>query len=476
MPRDFFLSYASLDDKPGIPGQPESRWVTTFREALVGRLQFYLRREADVFFDCADLAGNAALTSKIEAALDDSHLFVAISSPTYYSRPWCKIERERFVARLGLHPVAAERVFVIHTIDVDPLIKPQTWQGEFFPDIRGYYFYREDKDGRLHTLGSPALNLGIADASSYYLEIERLAQDMAKRIRELASPAPPQPAVAAISSPAADAVFLAENAFRSHADREELRGALRAAGFEVRPAASLAGKPPGELAAALADGLAFVQIVSPVLLEMPGGQGNTYDEVQLAAARAAGLPTFRWRAPDLDLAAGALNYPAFKEFADAPDVRRQLLPSFKADLITALTDLRAGRRVKQAVQGDERLVLIAGEPDDLATHATLVGQQLQNCALGHFITEDPGAELQAEDVRGFLVLYGGSRAEGVRDRLKMVRSLPKIRQRDLRVGIYFCEPPPDYAVRRLLFDMPSFKKIRWDDPPSFDAFAQAVAQ
>jgi hypothetical protein len=399
-------------------------------------------------------------------------LLVAISSPTYYARPWCKLERDRFIARLGPNPVTAERVFVIHMTEVDPLIKPKTWQAEFFPDLKGYYFFSEGPDGRLNTLGYPALDVELADKNSYYTQINRLAEDMAKRIRALENAVAPQPVVEVVE--ARDAVFLAENALRSHADREELRVALEAKGFEVRPAASLATKPAAELTAAMSDALAFVQIVSPVLLELPGGGGKTYDEQQLEAA--AGLPKFRWRAPDMDLAASAANYPSFKEFAEAPDVRPQLLPIFKTDLLEALETLRAAKRVKQAVQGDERLVLITGDSFDLEQYGDSVAQQLQTHALGHLVTDSPAAELEAEDVRGFLVLYGASKAEWVRDRLRIIRTLPKTRLRDLRVGVYFCPPPPDRAGRRLLFDMPSFQKIDWNDQSSLEAFATAVSQ
>src|SRR6266446_254357 len=183
MPHDIFLSYACMDNEPAIPGRPNSAWVTTFREVLFGRLKGLLAREPNVFFDNSDLSGNSALTPRIEAALNDSHLFVAISSPAYYARPWCKLERTRFIARLQPNPVAAERVFVIHITDVDPLIQPRAWQSEFFPDLKGYYFYREHTDGRLHTLGSPSLDLPVADANSYFIEIERVAHDMFERIR-----------------------------------------------------------------------------------------------------------------------------------------------------------------------------------------------------------------------------------------------------------------------------------------------------
>jgi hypothetical protein len=473
MPHDFFLSYACLDDKPAIPGRPDSAWITTFREALNGRLQFYLRREVDAFFDNQELSGNSALTPKIEAALDNAHLFVAISSPTYYARPWCKLERARFLARLQPNPVLAERVFVIHLTEVDPLIAPLKWQQEFFADMKGYDFFREKEDGRLHPLGSPALDFPIADANSYYEELESLAQDMARRIGELERP--PAPAgVAAPTTDAADVVFLAENAIRSRPEREELRTALFEAKYDVRSAGSLVGKSAEETAAAIAGALAFVQIVSPVLLELPDGSGATFDQAQLAAA--GSLPRFRWRAPELDVDAAAVNYAGFKEFALAPDVRAKLLPKFKEELLEALKDLAAKKRVKQAVQGDERLVLVTGDPADLAAHGPALWPQLRGRAIGHVIAEAAEEELAAEDVHGFLVLYGDSPAQWVKERLSIVRKLPKTRRSELSVGVYFCAPPPPFPGRELLYDMPSFHKIRWDDPPSFDAFAAAVAQ
>ena len=468
MPHDFFLSYAHSDNKPAIPNRAESEWVTTFHNVLVNRVGYYLGRPVDSFFDRGDLSGNSALSPEIETGLGSSHLFVAISSPAYYRREWCRLERKRFLRELGDHPALAKRVFVIHTTDVDPLIKPLTWQGEFFPDLTGYYFFRENTsgDGRKRKLGDPTLT---ETETEYYKEVDRVAHDMAERIRQMETPGTP---VAPTTVPLGDAVFLAENAFRSHNEREQLRAALQKAGFDVRPHTSLAGKSTEELAAAMADALAFVQIVSPALVEIPGGEGKTYDQVQLEAA--AALPKFRWRAPDLDIDAAATNYPGYKDFAVAADVRATLLSSFQIDLLAALEKLRAERRVKQAVHGDEPLVLIAGDPADIDAHGAAITQRLQSHALGHLVTESPADELEAPDVRGFLVLYGGSKAEWVRDRLRVLRTLPITRTRDLPVGIYFCPPPPDLGRRQLLFDMPSFRKIRWDDTSSLDAFARAV--
>jgi hypothetical protein len=487
MPHDFFLSYASIDDEEAVPAMAESKWITTFRELLSRRLKKLLTRDVDVFFDSENLRGNSALSLRLQNAVGDSHLFVAISSRAYYTRPWCRWERWRFIRPLRPHPAKAERVFIIHTTCVDSDIKPRSWQGQFFPDVRGYFFYRERQKTNFQ-LGAPHLGIKIADADSYFLELERLAQEMNRRIRELEdppppppdpTPSPPGPAPTAIPSvsPAAsgDAVFLAENAFRSHAEREEVFAALRAAHFEVRPAASLSAQGLDALDTALKDALAFVQLVSPTLIEIPGGGGKTYDQVQVETALSRGIPCFRWRAPDLDLAAGARNHRGYAEFAGAPDVRPQLLPQFVADLLPALAELRAKRRLRQSASADGGTVIIAGDAADLDSHAGTVAQKLKEQSLCSFISEFPASELTASDVRGYVVIYGKATAESVRDRLRLIRALPRNRQQELRVGIYFGSPSGAPTAKPLPFDMPDFHKIRWDDSVALAAFARAVS-
>src|SRR6185369_7492588 len=138
-----------------------------------------------------------------------------------------------------------------------------------------------------------------------------------------------------------------------------------------------------ELTAAISQAAAFVQIVSPTLLELPAGA--MHDFRQIEAAREAQKPIFRWRAPDLDVEAVAKIYAGYKEFAGGSDVRQQLLPQFKVDLLAALKDLSAARLMKEtkdAGQGGEgRLVLVTGEPPDLQQYGGRISEKLSDCNL-----------------------------------------------------------------------------------------------
>lgn len=464
MPIDFFLSYATLDDKPALPDEEKSRWVTTFRKALLGNLPAHLNREPTYFFDDQDLHGNDPLTPEIQQNLKDAHLFVAISSDTYYTRPWCRLERRSFLDKLGVNPALARRVLVVHLDRVDQA----AWQAEFFPDVRGYEFYREESKGIYRPLGKPYLGLDPVDTKAYYDAIDLLARDMANRIRELEQEAAGQP------RSSRGVVFLAENSALARTPREDLRVALEEAQYDVRSASALVGLTEEKRAAAQAGALAFVQVVSTAPMETPGTPGTTYDQVQFAGAQ--GLPLFRWRAPQLDFKPLDAAYPGYEQFALAADVREDLFPKFKEELLSGLKALSAKKQVAAAAQGDDRLVLVTGDPDDLDQHSQGVGAALRQRQLGHLITKEPAEELAADDVYGFLVVYGGTPAEFVSDRLRIYRRLPKPRQALLRgrVGVYFTAPPPPLARRELLYDLPWFHKIHWDDPSSLDKFAQAV--
>ena len=104
MPKDFFLSYATLDDEPAIPGVEASRWVSTFRQALTGRVQFFLRRKAQAFFDCADLHGNAGFTQALESARKETERPTLIVAKTFKGKGVSFMENQ-----IGWHGVAPNK-------------------------------------------------------------------------------------------------------------------------------------------------------------------------------------------------------------------------------------------------------------------------------------------------------------------------------------------------------------------------------
>ena len=93
---------------------------------------------------------------------------------------------------------------------------------------------------------------------------------------------------------------------------------------------------------------------------------------------------------------------------------------------------------------------------------------------GYFISDDPATELLQGEVRAFLVLFADAAPEAVRDYLRLVRALPRLRQRELCVGICFCPRSAENGPAQLLFQLPSFRQIPWDDPAALSAFAAAI--
>jgi hypothetical protein len=476
MAYDFFLSYACMDNESADPVSPEaSRWVTTFANALRKELKSELGREPEIFFDQKDLGGNTALTPEIKGALATSLLFVGISSPAYYKRPWCRLERLEFISQLGANPAATGRLFVVHTKDMNAegRIEEGTWQDEFCPDLKGYFFFRKNPlTGDEMTLGSPALIMGAPGYHDYFSEIRKLAKEMAEQLREMTAP-PVPPAGVPIGGPR-DVVYLAETASESYPDREEIRVALAGAGYEVRPA-GIGRRPEAAyreaVTSAMIGALAFVQVIGPAPQELPKCPVSC-DEIQRELA--AGLTQIRWRPPGL--AVDEALFPAHKAFAAAPDVREQLLPTFKDELLKELKALATARSVKDQAAKDGRLVVISAGEEDIENFAVPVTQRLGTFSLGHLITDSLADELNQEDVHGLLVFYGDVEPEWVRDRLRVIRSLPKTRRDQIEVGIYFPPMAAGPGERPLLFDMPAFRKIRAEVPAQIDEFAKAVSE
>lgn len=468
---DFFLSYATSDDKPAIHGVEGSRWVTAFFETLKNRVGFHLGRPAQPFLDRSELEGNAPLTNQITNALDNTRLFVAVSTPTYYKRPWCEKERSHFIASLGVEPAAARRVFVVHQTCLDSK-NPLSWQSYFFPDVRGYYFHRQKlqtEGGGFATFGFPLVT--PENASEYGSAVDALARDMAKRIMELEQ-APHPPQAGATGGQAAvgvrETVLLAPCSFRMSQEFEELRRTLDGEGFEV--------VVPGTAAAATPDGirgsLGFVQIVGPALFEIPGDpSGNTLDKEIWRAATAAGLPMFRWRSPDVDVDAAGKNHPGHEDFLRVA-VREQLFATFKKDLVDELALLREKRRIASRANGN-RVVLLVADRADLVSAARLE-PVLRGAGLGTWIAESPDADVLADDMCALLVYYGQASPEAVRRHLSIVRTLPSPRRRNLPVGVYFEQPPPNRASKHLFFSLPDFHLVDWNDGPAFQRFIGSI--
>ena len=295
---DFFVSYASVDNKP--VSQEDRGWV----DALVGHLTDELarklgRREAFTYWmDTQDLRGNHEAENHIPEQVKRSAVFLAILSPGYVASTFCKLELDTFVKRFG---GAGGRLFVIYKEEIDerqhkvpePLRRPVK-----------YDFWYVERNGRRRFLGSPLPNpLDHDDRKLYYPKILDVRNDIAEKLHELKK--------TPTATAAAPAVLLAEVTSQPLKNRrDEVRRYLDQAGIPVLPSGSYVWLSNAELERALASDLsqckAFVQLV--------GSEPDRLSWQQLEAAKQHNCKILQWRSPDLDL----------QQNVDSPEQRRLL--------------------------------------------------------------------------------------------------------------------------------------------------------
>ena len=106
-----FISDARKDNEPRRPDG--KGWVHLFRDRLQAQYGALNGRDLEIFFDEDRIESGAQWETRIQGALRQSRIFVAILSPHYLASPICQVELEdsiRFEQSLtpggdGVHPV-----------------------------------------------------------------------------------------------------------------------------------------------------------------------------------------------------------------------------------------------------------------------------------------------------------------------------------------------------------------------------------
>ena len=89
MPYDLFISYSRRDNEGGQVAALAKQIMTAFR-AFAGR-------ELSVFLDTHEIQGMDDWRQKIQRSLRESHLFLAVLSPSYLASPYCRWEWDDYV-------------------------------------------------------------------------------------------------------------------------------------------------------------------------------------------------------------------------------------------------------------------------------------------------------------------------------------------------------------------------------------------
>jgi TIR domain len=96
--RQIFLSYARVDDETPPGAGDLTGWVKYFHDNLRYELNVRISQDLRFWRDVNDIEPDGVFAREIRAALEQAILMVAVLSPKYIQRPWCRRELDDFVA------------------------------------------------------------------------------------------------------------------------------------------------------------------------------------------------------------------------------------------------------------------------------------------------------------------------------------------------------------------------------------------
>ncbi len=188
---EIFLSYARTDDEIPPTAGDRPGWVKFFYETLWCELKQRVSKDLHFWRDVNDIEPDGVFAREIDAALRKATLMVAILSPNYINRPWCRRELESFAAvPPGTDaPQRSEQVFKILKHDVPEQDLPPVLQNRG----RGYKFFVVDPATGIEQPFFMAGRLRTQHEQAYIDLINELAERIKRRLPELLGPDPPPP-------------------------------------------------------------------------------------------------------------------------------------------------------------------------------------------------------------------------------------------------------------------------------------------
>lgn len=288
------------------------------------------------------------------------------------------------------------------------------------------------------------------------------------------------PAAKPIPATPAYLVYLAKCTPDLEDARDRMKAFFEERGWIVRPAATtIESEDQSALDSDLGSSLAFVQLLGPC-----PWQGGAFDRIQNDAASAAGIPRYRYRSSDIDL---ALVDPQQRELIGAPEIIATGFEDFKVHLEKELAVL--AERSKPVPPNDQDdmpphvfVAIRSANPDPLWDQVFGWIYDQQKIAPSQLM---PGESLEtkhlADPCQGFLLVCDSdSLAEGPYSPREYMEQCRQIQMREKNAArrppvalVYW--PPPAPVWARLLRTTPlKLHRILGDAPANLSDFFAEV--
>ena len=118
MPYDVFISYSRLDNECGQ--------VAALVEQIKSDFRTFAGRELSILFDKGEIKGMDDWRQKIQHSQRESHLFLAVLSPSYLASPYCRWDWDYYVRYEFRRQCLGERVAPVFFVTLPNAADPLT--------------------------------------------------------------------------------------------------------------------------------------------------------------------------------------------------------------------------------------------------------------------------------------------------------------------------------------------------------------
>jgi hypothetical protein len=186
---EIFLSYARADDDVPPVVRDGVGWVRFFYSCLGTELKHRIGREFHFWRDVADIEPDARFARDIEDALRRALLMVAVVSPNYLERPWCRRELEDFIKGQVVADTddRDERVLKVLKHNVQEGKMPETLR-----ERGSYKFFELDPEKRIEIPFYMAGRLIKDREQAYFQVLNEIAERIVERLKPASVRGPPE--------------------------------------------------------------------------------------------------------------------------------------------------------------------------------------------------------------------------------------------------------------------------------------------